>query len=135
MGLIRPVTRTVISTTDFGQPVYDWIMANAITPWVNLPLSNGWVTTSAAAAYCKIGPVTYLRGSVGSGTSTPGTVIGTLPAGFRSPVSLQRATVYFYAQWYATEIDIYPDGRITMGATAPVGTPNYLSLDISFVNV
>lgn len=55
--------------------------------WTNLPMVNGWVTYSGAYAspqYTKTsdGMVT-LKGLIRSGTVTSGTIIGTLPAGFR----------------------------------------------------
>lgn len=59
------------------------------TGWVSLPLVNSWVHYGAPweeGAYRRLNNVCYIRGLIRSGVTTAGTVIATLPAGFR-PVS------------------------------------------------
>jgi len=82
MVLTRPVTQTKISTTDFGQPVYDWIMANTPTAWTNLALINGWTNKGGASPpsrYRKIGDMVTVQVAVGGGSN--GVAIAQLPAG------------------------------------------------------
>lgn len=55
--------------------------------FTNLPLNNGWTATaSRRAVYRKIIDSVELEVALGGGTATDGTVIATLPAGFRPPV-------------------------------------------------
>ena len=56
------------------------------TAWAALTLSASWVNFGGAyatAQYRRVGGIVYLSGLIKSGTTTPGTVIATLPAGFR----------------------------------------------------
>lgn len=89
MVLLRPVTRTKISTETFGHPVYDWIVANTPAAWVTMTLQNGWVTFGSGrppTRYRKQGDMVFLQVAVKSGAS--GTAIATLPAGYRPPYTL-----------------------------------------------
>jgi hypothetical protein len=84
MVLTRPITKTKISTTEFGHPVYDWIVANTPTPWVNLTYANGWVNLAAprpGTRYRKIGDVLMLN--LGCQSGSLNATIGQLPVGFR----------------------------------------------------
>lgn len=63
--------------------------ATADTGWIALPLSGTWVHYGApfsVPGYRKIGQVVHLRGLLKSGT--PGSTIGTLPAGYRPPYQI-----------------------------------------------
>jgi phage-related tail fiber protein len=56
----------------------------AFTAWANLTLSNSWVVSaSRRAAYRSFLDMVQLEVQIASGTATDGTVIGTLPVGFR----------------------------------------------------
>lgn len=59
----------------------------AQTAWANVPLSNGWsITAGTRAVYRKILGQVQIEFNVAGGTPTDGTIVGTLPVGFR-PVS------------------------------------------------
>lgn len=54
--------------------------------WTALSLQNSWVNYGApynTAEYCKVGAFVHLKGLIKDGTFTPGTVIATLPIGYR----------------------------------------------------
>lgn len=56
------------------------------TPWYDLPLQNSWVNYGGAysvAQYRKAHGVVELQGLIKDGTTTNGTIIGSLPEGFR----------------------------------------------------
>lgn len=56
----------------------------AQTAWVNLPLSNSWtVIGSRRAVYRKVLGMLQIQCEIVGGTATDGTVVATLPAGFR----------------------------------------------------
>lgn len=71
MVLTRPVTRTKISTVDFGWPVYDWLMLMPVGAW-NAYTSTGnsmpseTVTQSPLANWVALVPA---RGTSISGTA------------------------------------------------------------------
>lgn len=90
------------------------------TGWIDMTpvLANGWVSYDAnygPPKYRKKAGIVYLQGLVKAGTL--GTVIATLPVGFR-PDSAQfggAGTLLFVAMGdnnVVTRIDVYPDGRI-----------------------
>lgn len=61
------------------------------TPWQNLTLQNGWQhhPDFSRVQYSKsFDGIVYLRGTAFKGRTTPETVIGTLPAGFRPSESI-----------------------------------------------
>lgn len=61
--------------------------ASGGTPsWTSLSLQNSWVTFGApypTAAYTKVSGIVWLRGLIKSGTVSDGTLLFTLPAGYR----------------------------------------------------
>lgn len=68
-----------------GLPYYGGVTDSG---WQNASLLNGWTNFGGAystCAYRKIGNQVSLRGMVTGGTSTDGTPVFTLPAGFRPP--------------------------------------------------
>ena len=80
----------------------------AQTAWVNVPLSNGWaITASRRAVYRKILGQVQLQFNVAGGTATDGTIVGTLPAGFR-PISQ-----------IGVAIVAAPNVAVTAGVTVP----------------
>lgn len=100
---------------------------------VALPLANSWVSAGfATPSYSRIGNWVAIKGLVGSGTITTGTVIGTLPAGFRPPDSNR---FFIVATDNGTTnapgfLNINTSGQILIGAV-PVGT-THISLEIGF---
>ncbi len=95
--------------------------------WVALPLNNSWVnfgTPFATAGYRKDKQgYVVLRGVVKSGTWTDGTIVATLPTGYR-PASQRNFIVSGTGQ--AAYVDVFTDGTIRIyGATGN----GYLSLE------
>lgn len=90
MVLVRPVTRTRISTETFGHPVFDWITANTPTAWTTATLQNGWVH-EYPMQYRKVGDVVFIRGTIKDGTMNSN--ITTLPVGYRL-ATLNRIGVF-----------------------------------------
>lgn len=69
-----------------------WADALGDTGWAAASLQNLWVNFGgglADAAYRRIGGIVYLRGTIKDGSLTNGTLLFTLPAGFR-PASTLR---------------------------------------------
>jgi hypothetical protein len=80
----------------------------AATAWVNVPLSNGWaITASRRAVYRKILGQVQLQFNVAGGTATDGTIVGTLPVGFRPIFQIGVAIV------------AAPNVAVTGGVTVP----------------
>ena|SRR5437763_624148 len=105
------------------------------TPWVNLTLQNGWsatangLTTATTPQYRKnaFGEL-ELRGLLGGGTVTQGTVIANLPVGFR-PVQETRLIVAKHdgGGFSPGLLYIYPTGDISS-----IVLSNYF---VSFANI
>ncbi len=64
------------------QKLYEYVVG---TPWYPLPLSNSWApnTVLQTARYRKYCGVVEVQGRIKDGTLTNGTVVATLPVGFR----------------------------------------------------
>lgn len=106
---------------------------NDYTGWTSLPLQNGWVWYSSAGifstpAYIKAADgIVSLKGLIMSGTTTAGTTIATLPAGYRPSSRLIFEVVNNSA---ASRVDVYPTGQVIIQTGGNV----WLALDnISFV--
>jgi hypothetical protein len=95
------------------------VLANALdilcgdTGWISLPaLQNGWYQYPSweVHGYRKKAGIVYLRGLLAPGTTTPGTLMFTMPVGFRNgsnshtPVASGAAT--------AGAINIYSTGVV-----------------------
>jgi hypothetical protein len=96
------------------------------TAWTGATLLNSWVNFGApdqGARYRKIGGVVYLQGLIRSGTATAGTIVLTLPAGFRPAATLVFAT--FNASG-ATRLDVDASGNVS-GPLGLVATYTTLS--------
>lgn len=131
MAITRPVSRTTISTTDWGIPVTDelnrlttWQLAQVPTPWVNVTFQNGWTVWTGNTSYRKIGDMVYIRGTAASGAV--GTTIFTLPTTFRPPAQLQ----FLQTSWATAfaNIGVNPDGTVTFMS----GDTRYTALNIAF---
>jgi hypothetical protein len=98
--------------------------------WINAVLQNGWKNTAgfATAQYMKdeLGFV-HIKGVVDSGTTTAGTVILTLPAGYR-PKEKNIFSVPTYSGTSDTHgrIDVWSDGTVAIYT----GGSGYLSLSV-----
>jgi hypothetical protein len=101
------------------------------TGWTSLGLSNSWapLASHATAEYKKSADkVVTLKGMITKGVNDDGTVIATLPAGYRPKEQLLTSCVAYGAY---CRIDILPDGRIVDTFSANNG---WVSLDnISFI--
>lgn len=101
-----------------------------------LTLQNSWIprtsTGAASPGYAKYADgLVMLRGSIAGGTATNGTVIATLPAGYRPD-----ATEIFPIQNNGSEarLDVYTDGRVMINGDGSSMNNGALSLDgISFM--
>ncbi|MFS9332173.1 DUF859 domain-containing protein [Streptococcus mitis] len=81
--------------------------------WQNLPLQNGWQHHQQYnnVQYSKsFDGVVYLRGSANKGKTANGTVIGTLPVGFRPSQSLYVSALN--NSYTVAVLGIYPNGNI-----------------------
>lgn len=114
MAFIRPVTLTKISSTTFGQPVFDWITANTPTAWTAVTFTNGWSSFGSGyqpVQYRKIGDIVYCRGTLSTGTGA--TVAFTLPAGFRPPLTLVLAGITYTGTRTVLGITVNSAGQVT----------------------
>lgn len=133
MAIKVPVTKTVISTTDFGVPVVNQLNGLTPTAWTNVTFTNGWSNADASmpVMYRKVGDIVYVRGSAKSADGR-NTVMFTLPSGFRAASVMQMATAAYVAStWQFAEYDILTDGGYRYNSASPVG-PLYLPLTSSF---
>lgn len=107
MAIPIPVSRTKIATASWGIPITNEVnrltpiadtnatditalkAATAVTAWANLTLQNGWTNYAGygTARYRKVGDIVYLMGGAQSGAV--GSVVCTIPVGFRSPQTFQ----------------------------------------------
>jgi hypothetical protein len=91
MAIVRPTTKTLISTTNWGIPITDAVNANTTaiannvpTAWTNPTFLNGWMSYGSGYApgqYRKVGDMVQIRGLVKSGSL--GNAIFMLPVGYR----------------------------------------------------
>lgn len=139
MAITVPKDGDIISASAFGIPVANEI--NRITPittvtaWTNLTLLNSWATSGGAfnLAYRKIGDIVYTRGNVGTGAV--GSIIATLPAGFRPLTSLYLASSIFVGStWVVACVWIQPDGSFTYHPSSPAN-PAYLDCNFVFSTI
>jgi len=99
--------------------------------WTNLSLQNGWINygsaTHSTAQYIKAadGLVT-VKGLIKNGTTTNGTVIATLPAGYRPK---ERAIVHCVANGAYGRIDIQANGDIVANGVSATWT----SIELRFM--
>lgn len=90
------------------------IVLGADSGWLNATLENSWVNfggSFATAQYRKIGSLVELRGVIKDGTSTDGTTMLTLPAGYRPAATL------IFATDPAVRFDIASDGTVKIYAS------------------
>lgn len=107
-----------VGTNGFQSINSSYIPSSAGLAWSNIPLQNGWVTYGgiyATPQYTKTSDgVVHLKGLVRLGTVTSGTVIGSLPAGFR-PMERQLTTAANAASYADhSRFDILPNGQLVI---------------------
>lgn len=104
-----------------------WVPSDTL--WSALPLSNGWVNFGSVygnARYRKIDGVVWVTGMIKSGTTSPGGIIATLPAGFRPASYLMRSVA---VSGGVGQVDVTPAGTILHGMSV---SSTWTSLEISF---
>jgi hypothetical protein len=99
------------------------------TAWAAPTLLNSWANFGsghAEAAYRIIDGIVYLRGTISGGTATAGTVLFTLPTGFRPASRLLFATISSTA---LGRVDVLANGDVEIR----LGSSTFLVLNgISF---
>lgn len=116
-----PVTKTLIASAAWGIPLTNQLNTNttdiaalkAVPAWTNATLQNGWVSVAPTVAYCKLGYIVYVRGMLASGAN--GSVVFTLPVGFRVPANMSVSTAYLDAgAWKPGRFYLQIDGTCTV---------------------
>lgn len=106
-----------------GRVRYEWD-GTAWRGWIAATLQNGWNNYGgnyAVAEYRNAAGITYGRGSIGAGTGAPGTLLFTLPSGYRPgghmvfPVWSNGVDA---TSGVARTIEVLQDGRVVVGSTA-----------------
>jgi hypothetical protein len=97
--------------------------------WNNLGLQNGWVSSLQPQYRLYPDGDVQLRGRIANGTNAVGTVVATLPAGYRLPAA-QHGARWVCGRSDATAqygmIQVESDGDLVIAAT-----PTLASLDLS----
>jgi hypothetical protein len=128
MAINRPVTKTIISTPDWGIPITDevnrlttWQLAQVPTVWYTLVLANGWsmAAVNMNPQYRKWGDLVNIRGTVSGGA--PGTAISTLPTGFRPVQDVIQVSAAFTGAWQFAVIQITTNGVLQYHPASPAG--------------
>lgn len=88
-----------------------------------LELDNDWTATTPAVYYKDRGRV-YLQGVIADGTTTTGTTLFTLPAGYWPAYEVWLVAL---SDTGPVRLDVATDGTVNIGPTAPGNT--WLSLD------
>jgi hypothetical protein len=115
-----------IVSKGYGFSAPSWLSTNVVyypasyaTSWTNLTLQNSWVFYGgrfSTPQYIKGSDgIVHLKGLIGSGTTTSGTVVTTLPVGYRPSQRLLYATLSAGA---FCRFDILPTGEVEIIGTA-----------------
>ena len=103
MAINRPVSKTTISTVQWGIPITDEVnrlttaqLAGVPTAWVDLTLINGWLWENPMQRpqYRKVGDTVEIRGTIYHASFPPSNVFQ-LPAGYVPPANLRLDGVLF----------------------------------------
>lgn len=121
MAIIRPVTKTIISSLGWGIPITDEVnrLTTVVaslqpTPWAGLTLQNGWTNYGGGydvASYRKVGDMVQVKGTVRNGTV--GQVWATLPVGYRPPLALALVIAGNGINYNVPITNILTDGTMT----------------------
>lgn len=117
----RPCIRTSDSA---GTGWREW----SSSPPQTLALSNGWVSAGRALTYDKQGGQVLLTGRISSGTTTTGTVIATLPAGYRPSFDCYYPVLCGASLNTAAVVSVQSNGGVTM-----ISVPSNALLDLSAI--
>ena len=96
------------------------------TPWQNLVLANGWNHHQQYenVQYCKsFDGVVYLRGTANKGKTAAGTVLGTLPVGYRPSKSIYVSALN--NSYTIAVLGIEPTGNIIVKANVDATWLNF----------
>lgn len=131
--------REVPTAAQLNAQVRDnFVELNTVVAPVAVTLLNGWVEYAGAwpsPAVTLRGNRAHMWGLIKNGTTTAGTQIATVPAGYRPPQAFGFGDILGLVAcsggyW---RIDVRTDGAVIIN-TAAVGTPqNWLSLVMSWV--
>jgi len=104
---------------------------NTLSAWQTIPLQSGWVAAAGTTAQFRIDRRrVQLKGSISGGTYANGTVIATLPAGFRpQEKSRFHGTVLSTIYYRPCIIVIEPSGSVIVDRIGTGGC-TWLSLDL-----
>ena len=118
------MTRIINNIVALDQAVQA-IERDEVPTWIDLVMQNGWTSLSAVAAppqyYKDRWGWVHVRGIITGGTTTTGTVIANLPAGFRPDLNTAFAAASDATQ--TIELIYYASGDIVFN-----GTPSASSL-------
>ena len=124
-----PALRKFLETVTHNLNVLDDRVAQLETPvnaaWIDAVLQGGWVqfgTPYAAPGFHKENNHVHLHGVIKNGTTTAGTVLFSIPDGFRPEETLLFDAVSNNSQ---SRIDIQPNGEVVLQQ----GNAAYLSFD------
>ncbi len=118
---MRPCVRTSDSS---GTGWREW----SSSPPQTLGLSNGWASAGRDLTYDKQGGQVLLTGRISSGTTTAGTVIATLPVGYRPSFDCYYPVLCGASLSTAAVVNVQSNGNI-----AVISVPNNTLLDLSAV--
>jgi hypothetical protein len=99
----------------------------ALTATTSLSLSNGWTAGGfGAPTAVKFGRHVVLTGSITPGTTSNGTVVATIPSGYRPQTELYIQVAAGASGLTVVALDIQTNGNITILGQST--TPTYLVL-------
>lgn len=96
-----------------------WDVVYVDSGWQSLTLANSWLNFGggyASARYRKVNGIVYIQGTIKSGTVAPGTLLATLPAGFRPSAHIVAPA--FQAATSALSVEVLSTGGLVIGAVA-----------------
>lgn len=115
---------------DRDRELEDYLSRLATTPWTNFTLLNSWTTTAAQVPqYRKVGDMVHVRIHTVGGTN--GSIMATLPVGFRPPSSFDAPAVGYtnIGGYELVGAYVQSNGNIALGWTAG---PTWNSISTAF---
>lgn len=100
------------------------------TGWATPTLQNGWSSIGSgyvAARYRRLNGIVYVQGTISGGTTTDGTVLFNLPAGFRPSASAQYPVAAGSSSG-TMRVEVQSSGNVVL--RTPVVSP--FSINFSF---
>lgn len=142
MVLVRPVTKTKISTAEFGHPVYDILKNLAAPVWTNATPATGFEQfggTYKNLAYLEIGRLVILQGMLKTLNDVTTTVVicATIPVAIAPPATVLTGCFAGLAGGYLGTVraDIEAGGNIKVRGTptSTIAAGQYISFDSLWV--